>query len=207
MLGFIKKDLFLIKGNMKAVGIMLVVLIGMALFQDINLAFLPSFISVVLFLSTFSYDEYNKWDSYAITLPNGRKHVVGAKYVTTIILLLISVAIATILAVVIGKVRNQLNLEEIVGTMGGSIFAVILLISITYPIIFKFGNEKGRIAMFVITFLGVSLFTILLKSINIPKDMISFLEQYSMILIIIVSILILIGSYILSKHIYEKKEF
>lgn len=207
MLGLIKKDLLTMKGNIKTVGIIFIIFIGIAIFQEMNLVFLPVFISFVLFMSTFSYDEYNKWDCYAITLPNGRKNVVGAKYIATLLLLIFSIFLTAILSVAIGATKNEFNMEEMLGTFGGSVIATILLISITYPIIFKFGNEKGRIALFAIAFLGTSLFAFLFKSIKVSKDMISFLEQYGMILIIIVSILILIGSYILSKHIYEKKEF
>lgn len=207
MLGLIKKDLFLIKENLKAVGIIFVIFVCMTFFQDMNLAFLPSFISVVLFMSTFSYDEYNKWDSYAITLPNGRKNVVSAKYITTLILLFTSALFVTILSIGVESTRNELDIEEILGTMGGSIIAVILLVSITYPIIFKFGNEKGRIAMFIIAFGGASLFALFFQSVKISEDVLLFLEQYGVLIFVIISIIMLFGSYLLSKHIYEKKEF
>lgn len=207
MLGLIKKDLLMIKGNLKAVGIIFIIFIGMAIFQDMNLAFLPVFISFVLFMSTFSYDEYNKWDSYAITLPNGRKNVVGAKYITTLLLLVASIILTTILSIGIGIAKNEFNMEEMLGTLGGSIIATILLVSITYPIIFKFGNEKGRIAMFVVAFLGTSLFAFLFKSVKISKDVILFLEQYGIFIIAVILVVILFGSYQLSKRIYQKKEF
>lgn len=204
MLGLIKKDLLLIKGNLKAVGMIFIIIIGMAFFQEANLAFVPSFVSTILFMSTFSYDEYNKWDSYAITLPNGRKNIVGAKYITTFILLFISTLLAIILSTGIGIVRNEFHIGETLITMAGSIFATVLLVSIIYPIIFKFGNEKGRIAMFIIAFLGASLFAFLLKSLTISEDVI---EHYGFIFLVIVSIITLLGSYLLSKHIYRKKEF
>lgn len=207
MLGLIKKDLFMIKGNLKTIGIIFIIFIGMGIFQNMNLAFIPGFISVVLFMSTFSYDEYNKWDSYAVTLPNGRKNVVSAKYITTLILLLISIVIAATLSIVVGIVRNTLSIEEIVGIMGGSTLAIILLVSIVYPIIFKFGNEKGRIAMFVIAFLGTSLIALIFKTIKISKDIILFMEQYGIIVLTIVSLIMLLTSYLLSKKIYAKKEF
>ncbi len=207
MLGLIKKDLFLIKGNLKATGIILIVFIGLAIFGNINLAFLPVFISFVLFMSTFSYDEYNKWDSYAITLPNGRNNVVKAKYATTLILLIVSTVIVTILSILLGIVKNEFDIKEIISATIGSIVAIILLISITYPIIFKFGNEKGRIAMFIIIFLSSSIFAFLFKSVKISKDMISLLEQYGVFAFIILSIILLFGSYQLSKNIYQKKEF
>lgn len=207
MLGLIKKDLLMIKGNLKAVGIIFVIFIGMAIFQDMNLAFLPVFISFVLFMSTFSYDEYNKWDSYVTTLPNGRKNVVGAKYITTLLLLFASTILTIILSIAIETTRNEFDMKEMLGTIGGSIMATVLLVSITYPIIFKFGNEKGRIAMFAVAFLGTSLFAFLLKSVKVSKNVVLFFEQYGILFLIIVLVILLFGSYLLSKRIYEKKEF
>lgn len=207
MLGLIKKDLLMIKGNLKAVGIIFVIFIGMAIFQDMNLAFLPVFISFVLFMSTFSYDEYNKWDSYVTTLPNGRKNVVGAKYITTLLLLFASTILTIILSIAVETTRNEFDMKEMLGTIGGSIMATVLLVSITYPIIFKFGNEKGRIAMFAVAFLGTSLFAFLLKSVKVSKNVVLFFEQYGILFLIIVLVILLFGSYLLSKRIYEKKEF
>lgn len=207
MLGLIKKDLLMIKGNLKAVGIIFVIFIGMAIFQDMNLAFLPVFISFVLFMSTFSYDEYNKWDSYVTTLPNGRKNVVGAKYITTLLLLFASTILTIILSIAIETTRNEFDMKEMLGTIGGSIMATVLLVSITYPIIFKFENEKGRIAMFAVAFLGTSLFAFLLKSVKVSKNVVLFFEQYGILFLIIVLVILLFGSYLLSKRIYEKKEF
>lgn len=207
MLGLIKKDLLMIKGNLKAVGIIFVIFIGMAIFQDMNLVFLPVFISFVLFMSTFSYDEYNKWDSYVTTLPNGRKNVVGAKYITTLLLLFASTILTIILSIAIETTRNEFDMKEMLGTIGGSIMATVLLVSITYPIIFKFGNEKGRIAMFAVAFLGTSLFAFLLKSVKVSKNVVLFFEQYGILFLIIVLVILLFGSYLLSKRIYEKKEF
>ena len=37
----------------------------------------------MMFISTFSYDEFNNWNSYVATLPNGRKNAIIAKYIAT----------------------------------------------------------------------------------------------------------------------------
>ena len=73
MFGLIKKDLFMIRNNLKIVAIIFIVYIFMAIYDQMDISFVPAFISVILFMSTFSYDEYNKWDAYAITFPNRKK--------------------------------------------------------------------------------------------------------------------------------------
>ena len=67
MLGLIKKDFLIIKNNLKLIIVMLMVFFIMALGGQFNISFIPTFIIVMLFISTFSYDEYNNWDAYAIT--------------------------------------------------------------------------------------------------------------------------------------------
>ena len=46
------------------------------------LVIMPIF-SIMMFVSTFSYDEFNKFNTYVSTLPNGRKEAVKAKYIST----------------------------------------------------------------------------------------------------------------------------
>ena len=60
MLGFIKKDLFLIKSNLKFLLILLVIYGIMAYQGQMDLSFLLPFMSVVLMMTTFNYDTYNK---------------------------------------------------------------------------------------------------------------------------------------------------
>ena len=80
MKGLVKKDLMMIKSNLKLIGIMLIIFTIMAITGTSDISFLPAFISAVLFMSTFSYDEYNKWDAYAITFPNGRKNIIKSLF-------------------------------------------------------------------------------------------------------------------------------
>ena len=96
MTGLIKKDLLMIKSNLKMILVILFVFFIMALQGEFDISFVPEFIVVMLFISTFSYDEYNKWDAYAITLPNGRNSVVASKYLATLILITISIIIMAI---------------------------------------------------------------------------------------------------------------
>ena len=97
MLGLIKKDFLIIKNNLKLIIVMLMVFFIMALGGQFNISFIPTFIIVMLFISTFSYDEYNNWDAYAITLPGGRKSIVKSKYITSLFLTLLSAVITVLL--------------------------------------------------------------------------------------------------------------
>ena len=210
MLGFIKKDLLMIKSNMKIFIILLLIYVVLAFQGQMDLSFLLPFMSVMIMVSTFSYDTYNKWDAYAIAMPNGRKNSVKAKYVTTILMTFVVSIITTILSFIISYVNTQnINYEQILVTMFGAIFGTLLVLTVMYPIIYKFGVEKARIGIFLLVF-GIVIIGSLLSNYldlsNVFKSL-SFLEDYLIIILILVAIIMVYGSYKISEKIFSKKEF
>ena len=209
MVGLIKKDLLMIKSNLKMVLIMLVVFFIMSLQGEFDISFVPPFIVVMLFMSTFSYDEFNKWDAYAVTLPNGRKNVVKSKYVASLILTIVTIILTIILNSLVGLINNNLEFDKFISTIMGCVFVVILIQSIMYPFIFKYGMEKGRIGLFVISFAIVGIIGLLssVLKINIPTNVVTFFDNYWFVIIPLISIVLLLISYKISEKIYLKKEF
>lgn len=208
MLGLIKKDLLMIKSNLKMILIIFIVFILVSLNGNGNFAFIPAFISVMLIMSTFSYDEYNKWDAYATTFPNDRKNVVKSKFIATFILILISLLVTLLLCLIIQYINNNINFKEIYELMMGCLIAIILLIAIMYPLIFKFGIEKSRIGIFIGIFSVTSIASILVKTkIEIPVSLLTFLNNYGVILFLGISLISILISYKVSKNIYLNKEF
>ena len=210
MLGFIKKDLAMIKSNFKLLGVLLIIYTIMGLMGKMDISFILPFISVMIMISTFSYDNYNKWDIYSISLPNGRKNSVKSKYVTTILMILIISIITIILSFIISYSNNKtINYEQILITMLGTIFGTLLVLTFMYPIIYKFGIEKARIVMFLIVFGLVIIGVFLLKYLDLSfiYKTISFLENYLVIILIITTIIMVYISYKISEKIFMKKEF
>ena len=208
-MGLIIKDLLLIKENWKQLLIFALIFIVIGLEGNQILTFVPIFLSLMVLLSTFSYDDYNKWNSYAVTLPNGRKNIVRAKYVASIGLSVLAILFTYLMIIISGMMNHQLNLEETTITLLGCWSAVVLLQSFMYPLIFKVGLEKGRIFLFVL-FIGVSaLLGLVFQNIKIslPAEVISFLDHYLVIILPLVMIILLSISYKISEKIVQKKEF
>ena len=109
MLGLIKKDLLIIKGNIKVAILFVIVFALMSSEGNEILYFVPVFLSTMLFMSTFSYDDYNKWDAYACTFPSGRANIVKAKYLASLILTVIAIIITYILGIIMGSFNNNLD--------------------------------------------------------------------------------------------------
>lgn len=209
MLGFVKKDLLMIKSNIKILAILLLIYIAMDYQGQMDLSFLLPFMSVTIMLSTFSYDFYNKWDAYAVAMPNGRKNSVRAKYLSTIILICITTIIITILSFIISYVKtNIVDFENIIVTIMGSIFATILLQSLIYPAMYKFGPEKARIGLMAIVFIVAIIGSIMANYIDLSAltKALDFTGAYLMILLPILMILMIYASYKISEKIYTKKE-
>ncbi|HBA37942.1 MAG TPA: hypothetical protein DCY94_04405 [Firmicutes bacterium] len=210
MKGLIKKDLLMTKSNLKMLAIMFAVFTIMSLNDNMNMLFIPSFMSIVIMMSTFSYDEYNKTDAFITSLPNGRVNSVKAKYIASLLTVAISVVLTITISIIIGIVKNQLDLEEIVVTSLGCMAGIFIIQSIIYPAIYKFGIEKSRIGIFIGAFGFSGIVGLIMRSgfkLSISKSFLAFLEQYMWIIIPVIVIAILYISYLVSKRIYLKKEF
>ncbi len=210
MLGFIKKDIAMIKSNKITLLILIFIYVLMGLSNQIDMSFILPFTSVVVMLSTFSYDTYNKWDAYSITLPDGRKNNIKGKYLATLLILFIISVIILILSFIISYVNAKtMNYEQNFITMLGTIFGTLLVLDVMYPIIYKFGIEKARILIFAIVIvlvMGISIIANYLDFSNILNK-ITFIFNYWYISIPLLSIIPLYLSYKISLHIYRHKEF
>ena len=210
MIGFIKKDLAMIKSNFKLLGILLVVYTIMGLLGQMDISFILPFISVMIMISTFSYDNYNKWDAYAACLPNGRKNSVRAKYIATILMVMVVAIITIILTFIISYVNTQtINYRQILVSMLGTIFGTLLVLTFMYPIIYKWGIEKARIGIFLIVFGIVIIGGFILKygDLSFIMNALSVLENYLVLILILLTIIMVYISYKISEKIFRKKEF
>ena len=209
MLGLVKKDLLMIKGNMRQVILFLVVFLILAFQENNIIVIVPVFVSMMVFITTFSYDEYNKWDAYAISLPVSRKNIVKAKYVASIILWAIALLVTVVITGIMGLFEQNINYFEMFGMILGCVFSIVLLEAIMFPLIFKFGVEKGRIGLFVGVFAIAGLLGFIFTGIDLENatGFIEIFNKYYYILIPLAAVILLVISYFVSKKIYLKKEF
>ncbi len=210
MLGLVKKDFLLLKANLKTMIIIFIVYLIM-IFQGLfDATFVVPLIGIMLFISTFSYDDFNKWNSYAITLPNGRKNVVKAKYIASIILTVILAILALLLSVMVSYVKTKgINLDEIISSLMGTVLSSVIIISFLYPIMFKFGATNGRIIMFAFVFGIAAVVGVIANFVDISFaiNILNKLDNCLYIVIPVISIILLGVSYLISNKIYQNKEF
>ncbi|MBH7256366.1 ABC-2 transporter permease, partial [Clostridioides difficile] len=209
MKGLILKDLLNLKGNIKFILLFIIMFGFMSSLGDGNV---NNFIGVIIVLcttmivSTFSYDDLNKWDSYVLTMPINRNDIVLSKYLTMLIFSFIGVLVSLIVSVTIGYFKNTLILNETL-----LINALILSISVCFgslilPLIYKFGTERARLLMilcFLVPTLALLVFKSILENISSPISIEIILNTlvYSLPF---VAILLFVISYFISSKIYSK---
>ena len=206
MLGLIKKDLLLMKTNAKSLLVIFIIYLLMAINGNFDIVVMLPLFMMVLLISTFGYDEYNNWDAYVNALPVGRKNIILSKYLTSAILLVGSSIISCIIAYVLTFFYEKSDISHSLSYIGGCLCGMLIAISLMYPLIFKYGSQKGRIAGFVLI-AGSGFVLGLLSKIKTFSTVVNSFETYFLIAFIVLTILMLIGSYIISVKIYSKREF
>lgn len=211
MLGFIKKDLFMIKANLKTFFIIFALYLILAIQGSFDITFVIPLIGIMLFITTFSYDDYNNWNSYVATIPNGRKNAVRAKYVTSIILMIVLGLISFGVSVFQNYyVMDSFSIEANISSILGILLSIVIIISLLYPIMFKFGSTNGRVILFVVVFGFAALIGFIVNYTSISfniGEVLEVLEKHVYIAIPIVSVILLTISYFVSSKIYRNKEF
>ena len=104
---------------------------------------------------------------------------------------------------------NSINLDEIISSLMGTMLSSIIIISLLYPIVFKFGATNGRIILFAVVFGIAGIGALIAQFVDTTPiiNMINRLDSYSLIAIPIISAILLGISYLISNKIYQNKEF
>lgn len=214
MKGLIVKDLLFLKGNLKTVIILFIAFICMSFsMKGMGFAFYLPFIAIMMCTSTFSYDEYNKWDIYSTSLPISRKKIVKAKYLFSFLALIVSFFISLLVTFIVSNIQNNFDAEILLPSIVYGFLAISIVLSIMYPLIYKWGVEKGRVAVFIVIIIFAALIglaSFALKNISLPfsfSSFIPFFTEYQYIILSVLAFLFLYISYLISYKIYEKKEF
>lgn len=106
----------------------------------------------------------------------------------------------------------NINYESLITTTVGGMFGISLIQAIQIPSIFKWGAEKGRIQMFILLFIIIVItagagFLIMKSNLNINMEMLeNFINQFGLVLLVALMIVMYSISYVVSYRIYKNKE-
>ncbi|MEA5026054.1 MAG: ABC-2 transporter permease [Erysipelotrichaceae bacterium] len=218
MSGLLIKDLLNLNSNKRIYVSLIIIIIFFTVMNQGGINFTSVYIPVLcmmLTISTFSYDEYSKWDRYALALPLTRRDLVKGRYLFAIIVLSISMIFTIGLTIFNqsvfksgGTISDVLVLPLIITLVTG------LMIAVVFPLLYKFGAEKGRLMLMIVYGIIGALGFIagyLIKEIRIDFSsagtVLTLLLNYGVYILLILSVLAFYVSYRLSEKIFQAKEF
>jgi ABC-type transport system involved in multi-copper enzyme maturation permease subunit len=210
MIGLLLKDIYTVRQYGKSLLFMMVLIAVISAGLDNPAAFFEGFfilMSMMLTISSFSYDDAAKWDRYALTLPVTRKEVVAGKYMLSIVLCLFATAASFLISLVILIIKpvEGFGLVEQLYATAAIVGAAFFFTGILLPLTFKFGVEKSRILMFFI-FAAPSAAVIALDKLGLSMpteaSLLSFLKLLPLAMILFYYL-----SYRLSVRFFSGKEF
>lgn len=218
MFNLILKDI-LIQKRTFLFGIVYILIMILAFQESESPMFTASIISFsyIMVQSACAYDEKNKSDILLNSLPLNRNIIVIARYAS----IFIFAAIAVVYYILLTSIIKILGLPFKVYSVSfegivGALFALILLISIYFPVFFKVGYIKSKMFNFVFFFAvffggGILVPEIIKSNSGFAQRALQFLNSQSDMQIVVeifaVMILLLIISYMFSLKFYRKREF
>ena len=210
MMGLVKKDFYLAAGLARSYLIVAAIFLVLSLAGIYEFSFLSSFMSllcIMLPVNVFSYDEQAKWDKYAAALPGGRRAVVQARYVFTLIVSAGAVVLGGAVgaaACLLDPTAGETLWEMVLSTAAGGSVG-ILLNAVMLPLMFKFGVQKGRLYLALVLAILFGAFlggvAALASAVQEPSALILPLAAIQ-----VAGLLALVPSYLLSLRVFRKKD-
>lgn len=156
MKSLVLKDLLNIGYNAKSMlFILLVFAIALIPFSGVEgYIFVCAILCSMMIVTTFSFDDNSKWTRYAMIMPVSKKELVGGKFIVLTIFCAVGSLFGLVVGSIGGLISNKITLDLI--GIGELLFLtliswVIALIfgSMSIPLVFKFGAERGRVLLLV----------------------------------------------------------
>lgn len=155
MIGLIKYDLIQILSGIKGV-FWLVYLIFISVLNVVGdmgntFSYMLIIVSVMFGVAAFNYDEAYHWDRYTAALPVSTRQIVMARYGTVGACLLIGV-ISSAIFIGISYLAGNMLMEkmELLLSVLAMLIVSVLYIELMVPIMYRFGAERGRIAVLIL---------------------------------------------------------
>ena len=156
MKSLILKDLYNIGHNVKSMLFILVVF-AVALIPTSGVAgyiFVCAILCSMMIVTTFSFDDNSKWTRYAMIMPVSKKDLVAGKFIVLAIFCLAGSLFGLVVGSIGGLTIKSISFD-LIGIGELLLFALtawvvsIIFGSMSIPLVFKFGAEKGRVLLLI----------------------------------------------------------
>jgi hypothetical protein len=209
MIGLLLKDLYTLRQYVRTLLLMLVIYMVISAGLDNPASFFEGFIiimSMMITITSFSYDDLAKWNRYVLSMPVTRKEIVGAKYLLSIVLCLAGTIISFLISSIVMKFEpvDGFGLKDHLLMTMMLVSVAAFFIGILLPLTFRFGVEKSRFFMIAIFAAPSAILIALDKSgVRFPTEasLLLIAKLLPFLMIVLFSI-----SYLVSVKIFTSKE-
>lgn len=154
MIGLLKKDLY-VAGRSGRLLLVLALVFSMVPSLGAFGSTYAMMMAVMMPLNSIAYDERCKWDRYAAMMPYRTGQLVWSKYLLSYLYTLLGVGIIVLGAFLRGVTTGAADWKE-TAEMSVMLASVMLFITaLGLPLLYRFGSEKGRLAMILCMGIGV----------------------------------------------------
>ena len=203
MKGLLLKDTYMTVRLCRMFLLLDVVFLGVWMFGNGDLFFLtyPCLLTTMVPMTLISYDEREKWDVFAATLPYSRAQIVSCKYLIGLCLSVLILAVAAV-----GQIfrRTPGGTAEFLTMLPVLMSACLLAPAVLYPFVFRFGAEKGRVVYYVVIAV-VCGGSVVLQNTEVAS-LLGSLSVGSLPAGVLIAAAVYAGSWLLSIRLYAKRE-
>lgn len=172
MIGLMRKDLFVADKSGRLLLVMAVIFSLIPSMGSFGATY-AMMLALMMPLTSIAYDERCKWDKYAAMLPYTPGQIVWSKYLLAYFYTLLGGGIIVLGTFLRGITTGTADWKE---TMQLAILmgvVMLFIMAVGLPVIYRFGSEKGRLAMIVVMGFGVGvafgIINVLKKLPELPK--------------------------------------
>ncbi|OWA34018.1 hypothetical protein B9G55_16920 [Saccharibacillus sp. O16] len=176
-----------------------------------------SLIPMVIAIQTFIFasntgtslkmDESSKWNKFELTLPVTRGSIIGAKYLSFLLLILLGIT-TSLTTVMVQKITGgELPQQFLLSGYSFGLQLAFCSIAIVYPLILKIGAEKSDTLLFAAAGIAVGLRFLIWYLLYLADDTIAFRSPAVDLVSLASALILFAASYAVSLRIYRSKEF
>lgn len=212
MIGLMVKDFLVMRKTIRSYLLLMLVYTVLAIIGAWSADFVGGFLMTmvaILPMNTFAYDKQAKWDVYGLTFPVGRTKTVAARYLAVLLLAFGGLALAAAAGLLMNGMGQIENMDGYLLTCATCGLMSLVFNAVMLPVLYKFGPERARFmtfGVFGIVVLAGWLFLFPLKGLEWLKTLgeptpaqIAAIPFFAAA----VALVLLLLSFLLSRHIYE----
>ncbi|MFC4305973.1 ABC-2 transporter permease [Cohnella boryungensis] len=212
MRGLIRNNLYSMASNIRLSLIMAAFLALVPLVLK-ETSMIPMIFAVQIFLfvantgASLRVDETSKWNKFELTLPIRRRTVIGAKYVSFSLLILLGVLMSLLTLALAYVTGVQLDSQLVMYGYGFGLTLSIASVALMYPIMLKMGTEKNELVVFLSGFGAVGIMLILAVILSPVTGGMQLRHPLVGMVSTCTSTILFAVSYFVSVRIHQRKEF